>query len=106
MERGSYRSGYEFSGRVKQLARERAQGMCEHPEGCPHQNNNTVDHLTAICIGRRLGMERGILRSLDNAQMLCDEHDREKQIEERWIKQQLDFSGTPNPFNNYSLAAY
>ena len=97
------RKGFEFSKHVKELAKERAYGMCEHPLGCPHRNNGIVDHVLAISIGKRVGREKQYLKSLDNAQLLCDEHDRIKQLRERWILRQLDAGRPVHILNRYDL---
>lgn len=90
------RAGFEFSQEVKWIARRRARGVCQDPLGCSNPNNGRVDHLTSVKIGRLIGMDRKVIRSLANAQMLCDGCDKLKQIQERMIWQQLE-SYTANP---------
>ena len=77
-----HRQGCEFSRSVKELARSRSQGFCEYPGGCEMPHDNTVDHLTGCFLGQLLGMERWVLRSLENAQMLCTYHNETKTREE------------------------
>ena len=83
------RRGYEFSDYTKAQAKIRARGRCQHPLGCSRRNDGTIDHLTGIRLGKLLGMDRDTIRSLDNAQMLCSEHQIEKLEQENKLHKMM-----------------
>jgi hypothetical protein len=85
-----HRRGCEFSDDVRRKVKKRARRECEWPQGCPHPNNGRIDHITPCILGQMLGMDRSTLRSIDNAQMLCEDHDLYKKLLERDFVKQRD----------------
>jgi hypothetical protein len=84
MSERQHRRGAEFSRLTRQMALKRARGRCEYPQGCDRPHDGTLDHLTGCMLGRLLGMERTVLKSLDNAQFLCSYHNRLKTDQENY----------------------
>lgn len=77
MEKRGGRAGYEFSLDTKRLARKRANGTCEFPGfDCKTPNNKHVGHLTGIADGRRRGVARESITSIDNTIVQCFKHDQ------------------------------
>lgn len=68
------RNGYGFDARIRQLAKQNANGCCQWAEGCDQPHNNSVDHVTGIELGRLIGIPAEELTCLDNAQLLCTRH--------------------------------
>lgn len=89
MSERAHRRGAEFSRATRQIALQRAGGRCEYPLGCERPHDGTLDHLTGCMLGQLLGMERRIIRSLENAQFLCSYHNRLKTEEENYYIAQL-----------------
>lgn len=77
-----HRRHCEFPFSVKEAVRARANGLCEYPEGCDDYNDGTIDHFTGCLLGKLLGMDPAVIRSLDNAQTLCARHNFIKTEEE------------------------
>lgn len=69
-----------FGKKVKFAVYERAEGRCEHPDGCEvtDPNDLTIDHFTSRCLGRALGWRNRKINAFGNLQLLCEEHHREK----------------------------
>ena len=80
-----HRRGYEFSEFTRQMALKRAKGKCEaldlvagRIQRCLSPHDGTVDHIFGIKLSQVLGADRFWIRSLANAQCLCDVHQQVK----------------------------
>ena len=85
------RKGYEFPKRIKKLVIERSNRMCEWPQGCL-ERGRFIDHITSIKISRLLngGIPDPSIKSEENAQYLCDWHNKAKTFIENWMTLQLE----------------
>lgn len=84
------RRGYEFSARVKKDARKRANNQCEVQFGLYCTTDTNVDHITPVCLAKRMGIRPEIVRSRANAQIICSACDELKQVQEMLFKRMLE----------------
>lgn len=92
MREKDHRRGCEFSQQTRQVVRKRARGRCEWPTGCNNRHDRTFDHITPCALGRLLGMEPKILKSVENCQMICAVHNDEKtRFMERYFIAQREY---------------
>lgn len=74
-----HREKAEFSRYTREVVFKRSGGRCEWPDPpCYNPHDRSLDHITPCYLGRLLGMEPKTLKSIDNAQVLCTEHNEYK----------------------------
>lgn len=86
-----FRKGYEFNGDIKKQVWRRSNGLCEWPGEICQDKAVTIDHITSIQISASLneGTPDKTIKSLANAQALCDWHDAFKKKQEDWFLREL-----------------